>query len=219
MSAKPRSIVPLLCAWVVAGGTVAAVAAPTELRLTRFNRIYEDVAGEMPPLRLDPLVVRLASPHQAVLLKQNRIELTPLGGNRFASRVELDLLGKGELVADVDFGGNVQRFTDELVLPPQTVAVTGVVRIARGDGGYRVVAEQLPREVPITIRSRLVGQVLELCAGASLLTLGALDCEPVAAAIERPKVPLPEPGTEMFLADGDLTDGERAALDALLAGR
>ena len=208
-----------LCALVPALVPSPAAARPeaTELRLSRLNRVYEDVAGEAPPLRLDPVTVRLSSPHQAVLLKENRIRLEPLGGDRFAGRVELDLLGKGDLVADVDLGGSSRTFHDELLLPPQTVTVEGVVRLARIAGGYRIVTERLPADVQVTSRSRLVGEILDLCAGAALLSLGALDCAPVTEALERPRIPLPGPGTELFLADAELTEADHAALDRLLA--
>jgi hypothetical protein len=201
----------------VAAGAAEPVA--TELRLTKLNRVYEDVAGEVPPYVFDPVTVRLRSDNQKIVLKDNRIRLTPLGGDRFAGRVELDLLGMGDLTADVDLGGSSRRFRDELLLPPQTVTVEGEARLARVDGGYRIVVEKAPKDVPVTIRSRLIGQVLETCAGAALLTFGALDCEPLAAALETPRVPLPEPGTELFLADADLTEENRTALDALLARR
>jgi hypothetical protein len=197
---------------------ISADVAVTELSLSRLNRVYEDVAGETPPLRLDPVTVRLSSPHQTVLLKENRIRLEPLGGDRFAVSVELDLLGKGDLIAEVDLAGTSQTFTDEVLLPPQSISVEGVVRLSRLEGGYRIVIERLPEDVRVTIRSRLVGDVLGLCAGAALLSLGSLDCDPVAEALERPRLPLPGPGSELFLSDEDLTDEDRRVLDGLLTG-
>ncbi|MNC96497.1 hypothetical protein D3C83_138790 [compost metagenome] len=69
------------------------------------------------------------------------------------------------------------------------------------------------------IRSSLINQVIDLCGGASLLMLGALDCGPLQQALERPEVPLTGVASDLFLADAGLADAERAALDSLLASR
>jgi hypothetical protein len=212
---------PLLLSCLAVALAVAArgatAPAPAELRFSRFNRVYENLAGEMAPLRVEPVTVKLSSPKQAVLVKENRVTLTPLGGGRFSGRVEIDLLGKGDLIADVDLGGRTQRLLDEVLLPPQHLTVDGVARIARVAGGYRVTSEQLPASLPVEIRSRLVNDLINLCSGASLLAMGSLDCGPLEKQLERPAVPMPGPGTVFFLGDADLTDAERGALDALLA--
>jgi len=51
-------------------------------------------------------------------------------------------------------------------------------------------AERLPPSLRVEIRSRIVNEVIDLCSGASLLSLGALDCGPLAQALERPEIPL-----------------------------
>lgn len=211
-----RHLVVAATAILLAAG--AGLGQPLDLRLEALNRVYQDVAGEFPPLDLSPVVVRLSSPHQSILLKQNRIRLERLDGARFAARVELDLLGKGDLIADVEFAGSTRQLTDELLVPRQTLAVEGIVQISRVGGGFRVVTEKLPRDLAVAIRSRLVGQVLELCGGAALLTFGQIDCDAVAAALENPRVPLPGPGFEYLLADRDLDAEQVQALEALLAG-
>jgi hypothetical protein len=207
----------LMLAAATGAGATEASAAPTELRFSKMNRVYQDLAGEMAPLRYDPVTVKLSSPKQSVLIKDNRITLTPLGGGRFSGRVEIDFLGKGDLVADVDLGGRTQRLADEVLLPPQHLTLDGVARIARVDGGYRVTSEQLPASLPVEIRSKLVNDLLGICSGAALLSLGSLDCAPLEKELERPSLPLPAAGSVFFLADADLTDDDRAALDGLLA--
>jgi hypothetical protein len=202
---------------LLVGAAPGLAQAPTELRLTGLNKTYSDLTTEVAPIRMDPVVVHLSSPRHSIVLKENRIRLTPLGDGRFRARTELDVLGKGDLVADVDLAGGTRRLTDEVVLPPQTVAVEGIVKLARGEGGYVVTTEELPKELPVAIRSRMVGDILSLCAGASLLTLGSLDCDPMAQALENPRLPLPPPGSQFLLADADLTAEDRAAIDALLA--
>ena len=214
---RRRLPLSLLLLAVATGAGTAAAAAPTELRFTKLNRVYQDLAGEMAPLRYDPVTVKLSSPKQSVLVKENRITLTPLGGGRFSGRVEIDLLGKGDLIADVDLGGRTQRLVDEVLLPPQHLTLDGVARIARVDGGYRVTSEQLPATLPVEIRSKLVNDLLGICSGAALLSLGSLDCAPLEKELQRPSLPMPAAGSVFFLADADLTDDDRAALDGLLA--
>jgi len=217
MSSRPSLLtvlLPLVLVLVLPG---AAAPEVRELRFEKFNRVYSDLIGELAPLGADPVSVRLSSPSQTVYVRDHVARLVPLGAGRAEGTLEVELLGKGRLVADVDFGGQVSRFEDDLILPPQRLVLDGAVRIARAEGGYRILAERAPKEVAIEIRSQLINRVLSTCDGAALLTLGALDCGPFAETLERPRVPLPAAGREFFLADADLDDADRADLDALIA--
>jgi len=214
----PRRALPLLLIPVVSVAAFAA-AEPTELRLSRFNRVYEDLAGELEPIEAPPIRIRLSSPSQRLLIKDNVARLRPLGSGRFAGTVELELLGKGQLIAEIDLAGAPQRLEDEVLLPRQRVSLDGVARIERVEGGYRVVPEELPPSIRVEIRSQLINQLIGVCSGASLLSLGSLDCGPVEDALQRPEIPLSGQVGELLLGDGDLTDGEREALDRLLAER
>jgi hypothetical protein len=196
---------------------VAAAAGAAEVRVGKYNRVYEDLAGELAPIEMPPVRIRLSSPSQAIVVKENVARLEPLGGGRFGGRFELELLGKGRLIVDLDLAGQAQRLEDEVLLPRQRIAIDGVARIERVDGGYRVRPEKLPPSVRVEVRSPLINDVLDLCGGAALLTLGALDCRPLNEALERPEVPLGGVAGELFLPDSDLAPGERAALDRLLA--
>jgi len=200
-------------------GLAAAAAFAADLRVSSYNRVYEDVAGELAPIEMPPVRIRLSSPSQAIVVKENLARLEPLGDGRFGGRFELELLGKGKLVVDLDLAGRPQRLEDEVLLPRQRIAIDGEARIDRVEGGYRVRPEKLPAAVRVEVRSRLINDVLDLCGGAALLTLGALDCGPLQQALERPEVPLAGAAGELFLPDADLTADERAALDALLAAR
>ena len=147
---------------LVLAAAAAGAAFAERLALERFNRTYPDVAGELAPLVYEPLVIRLESPAQTVVVRRNVVELAPLGGGRFRAAVEVELSGKGTLVADLELGGGQpQRMTDEVVLPLQTIAVDAVVSVHRGQGGYRVVAHELPKTLRVDVRSRLVGEILE----------------------------------------------------------
>jgi hypothetical protein len=214
-------VVSLLVA-VLGAGAPAAAASPSpadvSFELTRLNRTYSDIAGEMAPLDLDPVTVRLSSTHQTIVVRRNRITLRPIGDGSFEGSAEIELFGKGDLAADVAFGsGTPQHLTDELVLPQQRIVLDGRVRIARAQGGYEVTTEQLPPELRVDIRSRMVGDFLQACAGMALLSLGAVDCDRAAQTLERPALPMPPPGSRFLLADADLTAADRARLDALLA--
>ncbi len=196
---------------------VAAAPAPRELRFESFNRVYTDLVGELAPFALDPVTVKLSSPKQILLVRDHVARLVPLGGGRVEGTLEIELLGKGSLVADLDLAGRVSRLADDLILPPQRVRLDGAARLERAAGGYRIVAERMPRQVRVEVRSRLIDQVVGLCEGASLLTLGSVDCGPVRGALERPAVPLGDGGGEFFLADSELAAADRAELDALIA--
>jgi hypothetical protein len=215
MRRKPA--LALVSAALLAAAPAASAAAPAELRLTKYNRVYQDLAGELAPIEAPPVRIRMSSPSQAIVVKDNLARLTPLGGGRFDGRVEIELLGKGQLVIDVDLGQSTQRLEDEVFLPRQRLAIEGVAHIARVADGYRVTPERLPPSLPIEIRSHLVNQVVDLCGGAALLTLGALDCAPLERALERPEIPLAGAAREIFLPDAELTGDERATLDRLLA--
>lgn len=216
---RPRlhfALAAVLAAGAAAG---AAAAPPVELRFSRYNRVYEDLAGELAPISMPPVSIRMSSPSQAIVVKENLARLAPLGGGRFEGRVEIELLGKGQLVVDVDLGGSVQRLEDEVLLPRQRIAIDGVAKIERADGGYRVRPERLPPAVRVEVRSRIINEVIDLCGGAALLTMGALDCQPLVRALEQPEVPLSGVAAEIFLPDSDLTPAERADVEALLAAR
>jgi len=193
----------------------ALAAEPAPLSFEKLNRSYADLVGALPPVVYDPLTVTLSSPAQTLHVRGNRAWLTPRADGAFDGRLEIDLLGKGALVADVDLAGVRRQFSDELLLPPQTVTLAARVRLARVEGGYRVSAEGLPAKVEVAIQSRLVNDVLALCDGAALLAMGALDCRELTRALTRPALPLPG-AADYFLADGELTAADRAALDALL---
>jgi hypothetical protein len=211
----PRALLAAALSLALAAG--AARAAETgPYTFEKLNRTYTDLVGELPPVVYDPVTVTLASPSQTLHVRGHRAWLAPRADGSFDGRLEIDLLGKGALVADVDVAGVRQRLTDELLLPPQTLALVARVRLARVDGGYRVSAQGLPAKLEVAIQSKAINDVLALCDGAALLSMGALDCSQLARALTRPAVPMPA-AADYFLADTDLTPADRATLDALLA--
>ena len=196
----------------------AAGAEPTYgLRFEKLNRTYSDFVGELAPIGDEGLSVRLQSPKQVIVLRDHRIRLTPIAGEAgvFAGEVELDVQGKGDLIADVTIGPMVRNLTDVVVVPQQTLRLAAKVRIRRVADGYEVVPEELPERLEVAVQSQTINQILTLCDQAATLSLGAVDCTGLDRSLTRPAVPIPGGGT-FLLADENLTDADRARLDALL---
>jgi len=200
-------------------GAALAVAAETTygLQFAKLNRTYTDFVGELAPIGEEGLSVRLQSPKQAIVLRANRIRLTPIAGETgaFAGEVELDVQGKGDLIADVTIGPMVRNLTDVLVVPPQTIRLAAKVRIRRVADGYEVLPEKLPERIEVAVQSQTINQILTLCDQAATLSLGAVDCSGLDRSLTRPAVPIPGAGS-FLLGNENLTDADRAALDALL---
>ncbi len=214
---SPRRLVlaALLC---LVAPPVPAAEPTAEMRFVKLNRTYSDFVGELAPIGDGSLSVLLQSPRQAMVLRDHRIRLTPLpgGGGRFAGEVELDIQGKGELIADVTIGPIVRRLTDELLVPPQTLRLASAVVIRRVADGYEITPESLPARIEVAVQSKSLNQILALCDQAATLTLGAVDCSGLGRALTRPAVPLPGGGGTLHLGDDNLTDSDRRWLDALI---
>lgn len=215
-----RALCAAGAALAFATGAFAGSGEPTvEMRFEKLNGTYSDFVGELAPIGDAGLSVTLQSPHQTLTLRDHRVRLTPLSrsaGGRFAGEVELDVQGKGELVADVTIGPIVRHLTDVVVVPPQTLRLAATVVIRRVSGGYEITPENLPPRIEVAVQSQTINQILALCDQASSLSLGAIDCSGLDGALTRPAVPIPG-GTGGFLLDDDrLTDADRIWLDTLL---
>lgn len=191
-------------------------AEPRSFSFTKLNRSYDNLVGELQPITEGPLTVELSSPGHTLVLKGNQLVLTPLAGaSEHLARLELDLMGKGHLVADVEGAGLRTRLQDEVFVPRQTLKLEGKVRMRRAEGGYEVTPLELPQKIEVAIQSRLSNDLLTLCDGVAIFT--GLDCGALERSLSRAAIPLPAVGGSYLLPDSDLTDGDRAALDALLA--
>ncbi len=211
-------------AWIAgASSHPAAAQAPggpaSDLRFEKLNRAYSDFVSELAPIGEEGMSVHLVSPKQTLILRDNRLRLTPLSAMRdgtFMGEVELDVQGKGALVADVVMGPIVRQLTDEIVVPPQTIRLAAKVRIRRVADGYEITPDKLPQSIEVAVQSRTINQILALCDQAATLSLGAVDCTGLDHALTRPAVPIPGGGQAYLLGDDNLTDADRARLDALL---
>lgn len=212
----PRAALVRITALLLAAAAGAGSLPARDLTLSKLNRTYTDLVGELPPFVADPVRLTLRSPSQTVHVRSHRARMAPRADGAFDGQLEIELLGKGALLADLEVGGVRRQLSDEVVIPPQTLRLDARVRLSRVEGGYRVLADGLPRRVEVAIQSRVINDALSLCDTAAVLSFGALDCGPLALALSRPAVQLP-PEVDHFLSDGDLGDADRAALDALIA--
>lgn len=178
----------------------------------RFNDSYSRPNVVLAPVAQGPLTLRLSSPTNSLVLRSNRLRLTPLGDGTHRAEWTAEFLGKGWLVADYDLAGVPGRLEDELVVPSQTRTVVGRVRLGHGDQGFELTPVELPATVSVAIRSRLAGQVVGLCERMSILPLMALDCAGLDGALSNAAVPLPEPGDTYLLPADRLTAEDRRQL-------
>lgn len=196
-----------------------AAGAPSELRFEKLNRAYSDFVEELAPIGEQGMSIHLTSPSQTMILRDHRIRLTPVTpaeDGAFAGEVELDIQGKGALIADVVMGPIVRQLTDEIVVPPQTLRLASKIRVRRVADGYEITPEQMPSRIEVAVQSRTINQILELCDQAATLSLGAIDCSGLDRALTRPAVPIPGGGGSFLLGDENLTDADRSRLDAVL---
>lgn len=200
--------------------TAAATPATTPARFSfdSLNRTYHFDDSDLAPVRQGPVTIHLSSPRNVLILKDHSVTLVPLSDGTFRASVGVDLLGSGDLVANlVTAAGTSSRLEDLVVVPRQTVRLDGRVRFSRVADGWDVTALSLPRQVEIDIQSRLAGSLVSLC-GQMAVFLG-LDCDGLDRSLSRAEVPLPEPGSVFFLPEEDLSAAEAATLDAYLGFR
>lgn len=222
-------LAPALLALVLpaAGATPLAAAPPepqgspevpwTEVSLEGVNGVYSNPNPELEPVRRGPLTIHLRSPENRVRLASHRLWLSPRGGGRHAARLTAVIEGGGQLEADLVLAGSVQQLSDEVRLPRQRLNLEGEVRLARADGGYRITAVSSARPtVSVAIESDLVDDAVATCQQVARLLLLSSTCNVIGIALSHAVVPLPEPGTRLFLADAQLTESDRARLDAYL---
>jgi hypothetical protein len=210
---RARFALPLLAAASLAA---LGAAAEREIVFPRLNRTYENLVGELPPIQQGPFTVRLSSPRQTVLLRSHRVVLAPGAGGAHAGRLELEILGKGWLVGDVEAAGLTTRLQDELQVPPQTLRLDGRAKIEREADGYRITPLELPKRVEVTIRSGMVNDLVGWCDRLSAMPFSTLDCSGLEHALDKVPVPLPPAGESYLLPDAELRPEDRAALDAYL---
>jgi len=212
------------CAALLAAGLILVATLPLgaadrgagkTFRFASLNRSYSMDGADIAPVRQGPITVHLSSPRNVLVVKKNRLELEPLGDGSYRSRVSIDLLGSGDLIAQFDTGnGAGSPMEDRVVLPPQTIDLEGRVRFHRTPSGWEVTALSLPDETEVTIQSRVVNTLVGACD--QLAVFLGLECGGLRTSLTHLAVPLPEPGTVFLLQEADLTPEEVGLLDGYL---
>ncbi len=187
-----------------------------QFELTGLNRKYPQPVGELPPISLEPLLLRWRSPDAIVEVLSHRVRLWERSNGSYDGEVEIEFAGQGTLVIDLDGPGLSQRLTDAVVLPRQRLRVPGRVALEKVPQGYRVRAEGIPSRLQIALRSQLVTRVLDLCRSVEFLALGAIDCTSLEGGLTRPVLTLPSE-IETTLVEADLLPSDRGVLDRLIA--
>src|SRR4029453_3147549 len=206
----------LFVAFLAASATLAA-AEPRSFSFSKLNHSYENLVGDLQPITQGPLTVEMSSPGHTVILKSNKLVLTPLSAEAGApqqARLEPQLMGKGQLVADVEGAGLQTRLQDELFVPPQTVTLEGKIKLRRVPGGYEVTPLELAAKGGVKNQSKLSNDLLSLCGGVAIFT--GLDCAGLERALSVASVPMPAPGGGSLLPDSALPGADRAGLGAWL---
>jgi len=217
LQALAAVLVPaLLLSAEVGPGARAVSGAPGNLRFEKLNRTYSQVALEILPVEEGPVTVRLSSPRNSLVVRSHSLRLEPGAGNSFTADLQVEFLGKGWLVADVEVGGLSTRLQDEVQVPAQALEMQGRVRLRKVRGGYEVTPEQLPQSISVRIQSGIGKRLVELCEGVSSLPFTDVDCPALEQALTRAVVPLPAAGETFLLEDADVTPAEQRQLDGYL---
>lgn len=194
----------------VLGVAVLRASEWTSLQLEGLNGTYRDVAPGVEWRQDRPIPMRFTSPTQVLELKSHRVSLRPAADGTHAVRVEVEFQGAGEVVGDV----SGTALEDQLTLPLQRHEVAARVRIRRDGSLYEIETVEVQPTMTVEIRSRLAGQMVELCE--TLFSLMGVVCGGLEDRLSKAEVPLPEAGEIYYLPDSRLTEADRQALDAYL---
>lgn len=210
-----------LCLSCPLAAQVASNAAPRGgaddgIEMTFLNAVYKDLDGGLEPITQGPLTIRFSSPEHRLEVFRNRLWLRPAANGRIAVAAEVEFEGGGQLLADIEGAGVVQRFEDLVNAPRQTVFAQGEVTIDRQDDGYLFTVASRDGFVRVDVESGFAQQIQSLCGAMALMPMFSIDCAPLASALTRVGVPLPPEGTRMFLPSAWLTAEERQYLDTVL---
>ena len=208
-----RSTAACLLAVLLLGGGAAAGA--DEFSFERLNRTWEGFITDLSPVEVGQARVLLSSPTHSLTILRHSARLRPDGRGGHHVDLELRFGGRGTIDADIEFGRIRSRLSDELVVPPQTLQLSGRVAIRTSDDGYLVTTTELPATVTVTIQSQLARQLFSLCRQMALVLVN-MDCETLEDSLTNLQVPMPAPGQTYLLPLEELTGDERKLFEAYL---
>jgi hypothetical protein len=199
----------------LAQATPSLATEATRFEFASLNRTYVMEDSVMDPVATGGVTVAMTSPTSTLILRGHRLDLTPVGDGSYRARMAVDFMGKGALEADILTGDRLlSEMTDEVVVPRQEVELDGRISFLRTTAGWDITAHELPAQVTLDIRSRLIGQLYTTCASMGVF-LG-LDCDGLDQSLSRVEVPLPKAGSVFELPAALLSAEEVARLDAYL---
>lgn len=222
---RRRELTRVLAGWIVLTGlwgvpgvpaAGASEPAPRSFVFERLNREYENEVVQPAPREEGSVRLQLTSPQNRVRLTEHELRLTPLPDGSHLAALTVEFEGAAEVEAEVSIAGAASRLEDRVTVPLQSRTLHGRVTIERVAGGYVFTALELPERVTVTIESGLADRFLQTCN--LLRALLPLECGVLGSLLSRVVLPLPDPGGSYLLPDEELTDGDRAALDAYLRG-
>ena len=189
----------------------------TTLVFERLNKTYTDLAGDVSEIRNGPVTVVPSSESNRLTLKGHRLRLTPLGDGEHRARAWVHFEGEAEVAAELQVAGlSSGRLEDEVVVPDQERSLDARIKLETREGGYLITYLSGPPKFEITIESQLAGQIVSFCETVTRFTLGG-DCDGLETALDNPALPMPDEGDVFELDSAELTDDERAQIDAYLA--
>jgi hypothetical protein len=194
----------------------ASGAGAEEFRFSRVNGTYSNPNPELAPVQQGLVTVQLRSPKNEVHLRKNHLILRPAGGGTHAAELTVEVEGRGDLEADLGVSGMATTLVDEVVLPRQSLRLTGRIRLERVDDGYRVTAVELQPFVQLAIESKVAGTLVTACKRFALFMPVGASCDQLATSLGQAEVPLPKAGTVLILSDELLTPEDRRQLDSYL---
>ncbi len=179
----------------------------TVFPLSLLNGVHTNLAPELAPIQRGPVTVRIESPSHRLAVHGNQLTLRATDDGLVAAEFEVEFEGEGQLIANLE-AVVTSRLEDEVVIPRQTLRVSGLIQLRPAEDGYWITLVEMPTTVQVAIESKLLRQLVDLCEGFSGFL--PVSCDGLAEEASRATIPLPDAGEEVWLPGAYLTDAERA---------
>jgi hypothetical protein len=186
------------------------------ISLGHFVGTWENLEGNLAPVRSAGMEIRVRSPENRLTIHSNLLKLTPTTQGTFRLTFEAEVEGGGHLVADIAAPGGSRRLEDQVEVRRQKVRASGEVRLERGEEGLLVTVVRPGGKVPVKIESALIARVVGLCELFSMLPLVSMDCPGLGQAMGRVEIPQPESGEQFVLPWEVLSEEERGFFETLV---
>ncbi len=197
----------LLFGFALFDSSGAGADEATVFPLSLLNGIHTNLAPDLAPIKRGPVTVRIESPSHRVAVHRNQLTLRATEDGLVAADFEVDFEGEGQLIANLEAVVS-SRLEDEVVIPRQTLQLSGLIRLRPAEDGYWITLVEMPATVQVTIESKLLRQLVDLCEGFSGFL--PVSCDGLAEEASRATIPMPEAGEEVLLPAAYLTEAERA---------